>query len=162
MTSHSFTCLEVFELEGTRLSNKVWNNVASLPCLRVLQASCVGLRDLKFLTPMTGLTELDLSWNEDIGDSNLHHLNTLKGLKKLNLAATGISDSGLRSLVHLRNFEYLDVSHNNHRITVCGVEHIACLNKLKILNVWNTRAGCRGALEYVSRLAKNTVPQLTG
>lgn len=92
--------------------------------------------NLKTVSGMTGLTDLDLSFS-DINDSALEHITKLKNLKHLDLSSTLVRGMTLSKLKALKNLESLDLA--NTRIHDFAINTIVeCCPDLKWLSVTNT------------------------
>ncbi len=87
--------------------------------------------NLKTLSKMTGLTNLDLSCS-DINDSALQYIAALKNLKRLDISSTLIHGMSLNKLKSLPKIENLDIGHTRiHDFAVNTI--VACCPKLQSL-----------------------------
>ena len=147
----NLACLEILQFDGTMVSDDILNEISMLPSLRILRASNMNLDDLKFLSSLTQLEDLNLSENT-IYDS-MHHLEALTRLRRLDLSDTGMTDQGLIHLEYLFNLEELNLRWN-YFITGMGVENIAHLTELKFLDLSHTDVGTGDGFEHISRLVQ--------
>jgi serine/threonine protein kinase len=98
-------------------------------------SSSVQDADLKAITELTNLTELDLT-NTKITDAGLQQLKVLTTLERLGLAKTNISDKGLENLQGLNQLKalYLDGT----AVSDEGLQHIKNLKGLNELDLDGT------------------------
>src|SRR5438093_1312607 len=90
------------------LEDSVLEKLAVLPGLeemRLHQTRVPG----NALAPFTKLKHLDLSHNRFFDDRGLQHVGRMRGLMKLYLTGTSITDEGLRNLAGLTNLTELDL-----------------------------------------------------
>ena len=97
----------------------------------------IAAGDLKALQGLRHLQVLNLVgkvWDSDcITDETLAQLSQFKGLRKLGLSETGISDAGLKGLKEIKGLLELDLS--DTRITPAGLKELKDIRNLRDLNL---------------------------
>ena len=111
-------------------------------------SSSVQDADLKAITGLTNLTELDLT-NTKITDAGLLQLKVLTNMERLSLAQTNISDKGLEHLQGLNQLKTLDL--DGTAVSDQGLQHIKNLKGLNELDLDHTNVTDEG-LKLVGEL----------
>jgi hypothetical protein len=103
------------------------------PVVKVDLSEAISLTDeeLKSLTGLAALRELDLRGCRQCTDRGLGQLNVLTGLRQLNLRGTKVTDAGLKSLNTLTALQELDLSKT--AVTDDGLASLKALTALKEL-----------------------------
>jgi len=109
---------------------------------------CDGV--LSFLVSLSGCAELrELDWVEHVGDRREHvkdreaaAIGHLRGLRRLSLGGTGVTDSGLACFNNLNRLETLVLWGTG--ISDTGLEHLAALPSLRVLDISGTTVTCEG------------------
>eukprot|EP00242_Pyramimonas_sp_CCMP2087_P002958 CAMPEP_0198231626 /NCGR_PEP_ID=MMETSP1445-20131203/115297_1 /TAXON_ID=36898 /ORGANISM="Pyramimonas sp., Strain CCMP2087" /LENGTH=430 /DNA_ID=CAMNT_0043912251 /DNA_START=321 /DNA_END=1611 /DNA_ORIENTATION=+ len=99
-----------------------------------LHKTLVNDDDLRALTPLSGLTSLNLGFCERVTDEGVRALTPLTGLTSLNLSTTEVTDGGVRALAQLTRLTSLDLG-SCEEITDKGVRALALLTGLTNLNL---------------------------
>jgi YHS domain-containing protein/uncharacterized membrane protein len=106
-----------------------------------------GDAELAQLAPLgPNLRWLDLA-GTGVTDTGLSNLTSMPNLARLHLERTGITDAGLASVVDLPNLEYLDLY--GTAVTDAGVERLGQMPRLKQLYLWQTSATTNGASAFL-------------
>jgi len=113
--------------------------IAALPNVQriALFSAAVTGDCLKDLSTMKNLKSLRLSQN-DIKTQNMKYLGAMPHLESLALGRCRLSDAGIKYLATCADLQTLDIS-GNGEITDASVKILACLKKLKSLNISQTR-----------------------
>lgn len=119
----AFHNLELLTLNGTQLTDTVWEQLNTLPNLENL-----WLRGAK------------------VTNSQLSHFKGLTNLKELHLYGTEVDDTGLEYITGLRNLEWLDLREAN--VTGSGLKHLKGFDKLRTLDLSSTQINDAG-LEHL-------------
>lgn len=90
-----------------------------------------------------GVERLNLG-NTQVTDAGLKHLRRLKNLKQLNLHGTQITDAGLECLSGLVQLEELDLGRT--QVTDAGMQHLQQLQNLRLLSLGHVRISNAGLL----------------
>ncbi|MBM4043253.1 MAG: hypothetical protein FJ290_32595 [Planctomycetes bacterium] len=105
--------------------------------------------DLMHLKELRGLRRLEL-FGTQITDAGVAHLRNLKGLQRLDLGATQITDAGVAHLMELRGLQSLDLTRT--RVTDAGLTHLKELKGLRWLGLWHTQVTAAGIAELKKSL----------
>lgn len=107
-------CRNLYRLTLRRnaLDSKRWRGISTLTRLRHLDISGSSLvaADLDALRPLVNLRSLDVSFIRDVRDEDMPKIAGLPFLEMLNLRASRVTDTGVRTLTGLRLLRTLDVS----------------------------------------------------
>jgi len=116
--------------------------ISRMKNLRSLEIHAMKLPDLKFLSKLSGLRELFLTFVEVVDHQSWRHLSALSELTKLSLSRdVCITDGGLEYVGSLRKLDQLHLSYNR-RITDAGVEQLANIPNLTLLDLsWTSVSG---------------------
>lgn len=93
-----------------------------------------------WIAKMTGITYLNLSKVEDISVANIEAITSLPKLQVLVLSDTGIGDSHLRAVKHIKTLFRLDLS-SGVDISANGLEELLPLKRLRRLNIDSKYSG---------------------
>ena len=109
------------------------------------------------LAPFTKLKYLDLSHNRFFDDRGLQHVGRMRGLTKLYLTGTSITDEGMKNLAGLANLTELALDGTG--VSDAGLRHLAGLTKLRSLNLLGSTVTDSGlaSLEKLSSLEELTL-----
>lgn len=117
-----------------------------------LDLSEEGARDMSFLRHAPDHIIARLGFlNSGITDEGLGQINELRGLKELDLVATGIGDSGLAAVGLIEDLVVLSIGHCP--VTDHGLNHLRALRNLCSLDIQSTRvtdSGVRSLLYLAS------------
>jgi Leucine-rich repeat (LRR) protein len=136
-------------LSRTRISNEGLMGLEKLVRLRQLNLHDVknlGVQGLSALKKVRGLEKL-LLYDTPLSDAGLAPLSDLVQLTSLDLMNTGITDAGLIHLSKLSHLETLQLGKN--KISDAGLAHLAKAPKLENLNLEGTTVGDAG-LEHLA------------
>ena len=75
--------------------------------------------------------------HEPASDDDLQHVKLFKGLERLNIQGSAVTDIGLKSVKNLVNLERLNLSHTS--VTDIGLMHLEGLTNLRELNLRSTK-----------------------
>jgi hypothetical protein len=114
----------------------------------------VGNDDLKPLKGLSFIHSLNLRGTE-VDDKGLVHLADTKGLVKLHLEKTKITDAGLKQLVKLEKLEYLNLY--GTAVTNASIDTIASLKGLKKVYIWQTKIDIEGVKKLKAARPKLTI-----
>jgi hypothetical protein len=89
--------------------------------------------NLVYLSGMTGLEELLISWGMAVNDESIAPIARLTNLRELTLTLTKLTDKGLKQLGRLRNLERLQIEGSGFSNE--GLTHIRGLTHLKSLSL---------------------------
>ena len=109
------------------------------------------------LTTLTGLTTLDLSYNQ-IGEEGGRALATLTGLTTLDLSGNQLGDEGARALAALTGLTTLDLSGN--QLGDEGARALAALAQLTTLDLRQNQLRAEGARTSTKPSQRLTKPIL--
>jgi hypothetical protein len=138
------TQLEHLDLSWTDADDSELTCLTRLSGLKVLDLKFTRINDLRPITRMLQLEELDLS-DTPVCDTGLAHLAELTRLRKLRLDETRITDAGL---VHLRTLGNLSVLYmSDTAVTDAGLVHLEGLKGLRELNLHFTKVTDRGLVQ---------------
>src|SRR5262245_23259080 len=109
------------------------------------------------LAPFTKLKYLDLSHNRFFDDRGLQHVRGMRGLTKLYLTGTSITDEGMKNLAGLANLTELALDGTG--VSDTGLTYLAGLTQLRSLNLLGSTVTDSGlaSLEKLSRLEELTL-----
>jgi len=111
----------------------------------------LDLEILRSLGRLEELVELDLA-NTGITDSGLVRLRKIESLRGLTLNNTGVTDDGLVHLQRLGNLDHLDLE--NLSVTNSGLVHLYAFQNLRFLNLSGTNVTEEGILRLKKALPK--------
>lgn len=98
-------------------------------------SSRVDDRELRFLSPLTGLQFLDLT-GTPVTDAGLVHLLGLENLETISLWDTAVTDDGVRLLSRLPRLRQLGLG--NTAVTDDGLRALQRCRALRLLQLWGT------------------------
>ncbi len=101
-----------------------------------LAGANVSDASLTALSGLKGVVRLDLG-TTPITDIGMQHIKGLTELTELHLEGTKISDAGLTAIEGMKSLSYLNLY--NTGITDAGLGHLSHLTNLKHLYVWQTK-----------------------
>jgi len=135
--------------------------LAHMPALRKLDLSLTRISDLglRALRPAPSITDLNLSFAEQIGDEGASAVRNWKHLRRLNLRGTKITDATLEMLAGVQSLESLDVGFA--QLTDVGPEHLTALNNLRELAIGGNKLTASG-LEFLREMPHLTYLDLSG
>ena len=120
------------------------------------RATAAGMGDenvaaiVPLLRDLGGIEDLNLD-KTMISDKSLPDLVTLN-VSRMHLAATGISDSGLKSVSRMSRLQSLNLAHTN--VTDAGLRHLHGMTTLRALGLRETFATPEGVDDLRSRLPR--------
>ncbi len=197
---HGLTELEVLGLERTKVDDASLQHLKEMPKLINLHLDRTSVTDaglaylvgakltalrlggtnvtnagMAHIKSLSSLVDLDLENATQISDAGVAHINQLPNLRKLNLQATGITDTGVAhlrefnlvvlglrgtqtsdaALEHLSSMKNLSALSVGKAVTDAGLEHLKGLNKLVHLNVQGTKVTDNGLQQL-----RNALPNL--
>ena len=125
-----------------------FDSISRLKNLTYLCLASIGVKDLSFLSGMTGLTKLDLRWSELEGAS-LEPLGNLTKLEWLDIFESGLDEeTDLTPLAKLTNLTYLGLAMNRH------LADVSCLAPLTNLTDLDLRSNSIEDLSFLSGMTK--------
>jgi len=107
--------------------------------------------DAKLLAELNNAVEISLQ-HPDAADDWVAPIKSLKGLKKLHLEKTKVTDKALDTVAGLTNLQYLNVYKTG--ITDAGLDKLKNLKKLKSLYLWQTKVTEAKARAFQEAMAK--------
>jgi Leucine-rich repeat (LRR) protein len=107
--------------------------------------------EFRHLTVLTGLKKLNLGENDGVTDEALAHVGKLTGLRELILWDAPLTDSGLKHLRNLKELTTLDLAFAT-KISDAGLDDIAALSNLEMLNLAGTKVTDVSPLQKLTRL----------
>lgn len=116
----------------------------------LIQGSNVTAEGVRNLDGIEQLQSLTLAGNR-IGAPGFAHLATMKRLQYLNLESTGCTDANVASLAALTDLRDLDLGYNVG-VTDAGLKHVAALQKLAGLRLYETKVSERGVADLKKAL----------
>ncbi len=117
-----------------------------------LSATRISDRGLRALRPAAGITDLDLTFAEQVGDEGTSALRNWKHLRRLSLRGTKITDNTLEMLEGVATIESLDIAFA--QLTDAGLDHLTALPNLRELSMGGNKLTGAG-LDFLRQ-----VPQL--
>lgn len=135
--------------------------LAHMPGLARLDLSLTRISDLglRALRPAPSISDLNLSFAEQIGDEGASAVRNWKHLRRLNLRGTKITDATLEMLENVQSLESLDVGFA--QLTDVGTAHLAAMNNLRELSVGGNKLTENG-LQFLRQLPHLTYLDLSG
>jgi Leucine-rich repeat (LRR) protein len=135
--------------------------LARMPGLAKLDLSLTRISDLglRALRPAASITDLNLSFAEQIGDEGASAVRNWKHLRRLNLRGTKITDATLEMLANVQSLESLDVGYA--QLTDVGPAHLTGLNNLRELSIGGNKLTAAG-LEFLREMPHLTYLDLSG
>jgi len=132
-----------------------------VPGLSKLDLSLTRISDLglRALRPAPSITDLNLSFAEQIGDEGASAVRNWKHLRRLNLRGTKITDATLEMLSGVQSLESLDVGFA--QLTDVGPSHLTGLNSLRELSIGGNKLTASG-LEFLREMPHLTYLDLSG
>jgi len=118
-------------LSGTKLSDEGLDHVAKFKQLQVLKLDHTKVGEIKPLSDLKELKELDLS-HTSITDSELAHLSRLRNLEYLRLQDTPITGAGLQYMSNLKSLKELDL--RKTQVDDAGLAYLSKLTNLEKLS----------------------------
>jgi Leucine-rich repeat (LRR) protein len=118
--------------------------LAHMPGLTRLDLSLTRISDpgLRALRGAPSISDLNLSFAEQIGDDGVSALRDWKHLRRLNLRGTKITDAALETLAGVKSLESLDVGYA--QLTDAGPEHLTALANLRRLSLGGNKLTAAG------------------
>jgi hypothetical protein len=115
----------------------------------------VGEDGLKAICTFSQLEDLDLGMNgprKEMGDKGFTEIQTLRNLRRLNLAGVGVSDSSIEMIAAIKGLEELDLSGWNVHVSDTGLAKLTTLHELRFLTLDKVGAAGIAALGDLLRL----------
>jgi Leucine-rich repeat (LRR) protein len=135
--------------------------LAHMPGLTRLDLSLTRISDpgLRALRAAPSISDLNLSFAEQIGDDGVSALRDWKHLRRLNLRGTKITDNALETIAGLKSLESLDVG--SAQLTDAGPEHLTPLANLHRLSLGGNKLTAAG-LQFLREEPHLTYLDLSG
>lgn len=116
------------------------------------------MRDFRFLSKLPCVRSFSASDAADFDDTDVKILSGWKQLEDAHLGSTGITDSGLNSLVGLPNLWLLRLNHTE--ISISGLEDVVMRLDLELVDVSGTAVRESEVVEMLRRCKKETFVEL--
>ena len=135
--------------------------LAKMPELRKLDLSLTRITDrgLRALRPAAGVVELNLAFDEQVGDEGTSALRGWKQLARLNLRGTKITDATLEMLGGLTTLEALDIGYA--QLTDVGLDYLTSLSRLTWISMGGNKLTDTG-LQFLRQLPQVTYLDIAG
>jgi len=148
-------------LRGTWINDADLRRLNELPDLKTLDLSLTHITDqgMQEIKDLRGITDLSLYFAEYVTDESVAAIKGWKGLKRLNLHGTKVSDTGLEHIAGISTLESLDVG--STLMTDVGLERLTNLTNLKQLTMGGNELGDAG-LQALRQMPGLTYLDLSG
>lgn len=151
----------VVDLRASWVTDSDISLLAHMADLKKLDLSVTRISDrgLRALRPASQITDLNLSFAEQIGDEGTSAIRDWKNLTSLNLRGTKITDATLEMLAGLTSLQSLDISYA--QLTDLGLNHLTSLTGLHHLAMGGNKLTDTG-LQFLRQLPQITYLDLAG
>jgi Leucine-rich repeat (LRR) protein len=149
------------DLRGGWITDSDLADLARLPDLARLDISLTRISDhgLQQLKNASGISDLNLYFDELVGDGGLSAIKGWKRLKRLNVRGTKVTDMTVRYLAGVPSLESLDIGFT--LITDVGLDPLASLPNLKELSIGGNKLTDSG-LQPLRQMTGLTYLDLSG
>jgi Leucine-rich repeat (LRR) protein len=123
------------DLRGSWITDSDLADLSRLPDLTRLDLSLTRIGDhaLQQLKNAPAITDLDLYFDEMVGDSGLSVIKGWKHLRRLNVRGTKVTDMTVQYLASITSLESVDLGFT--QVTDVGLDPLATLSKLEELSI---------------------------
>lgn len=124
-----------------------------------LAAPTLADDDLEYLASRVSVRELDLADNSNLTDDGLRHVAKLRGLERLSLIGTGVTDKGIR---HLRKLPLTYIALSETGVGDDALAYVGEMSPMKQLQIRNCRRVTDKGVLKLKKLNQLWIVNLSG